>query len=222
MGWSDPSQKPRTAKVIAEELYRLLQNARVAGPYVLVGHSLGGIYVRMFASLYRDETSALVLVDSVVPHQNRRLPRSVTTYNNHFLRVQTWKEDTMFFGLPRVMGWCGNGPVEIRSELRTVDCRTGPWKEHMEEYDAHEESSDQVEKAGPLGDLPVVIISEDLPKANVWNVLQASLLQISTDSCRIIAKGAGHMIPMERPDLVSSVVRDLVDHLRTLNAPPAN
>lgn len=221
MGWSDPSPRPRTVKVMAGELHRLLQNAGITGPYVLVGHSFGGLIVRMFASLYRDERSALVLVDSVVPHEFPRLPRSVTTYNNHFLRVQTWKEDTMFFGLPRLMGWCGNGPATLRSALRTMDCRSGPWKEHMAEYETADESSDQVLKARPLGDLPVVIISEDLHKGNVWNALQAGLIQISTDSCRMIAKRSGHMIPTERPRLIADVVRDLVDRLRTRQAPPA-
>jgi hypothetical protein len=43
LGWSDPSPKPRTTKVIAEELHTLLHNAGIAGPFVLVGHSLGGI-----------------------------------------------------------------------------------------------------------------------------------------------------------------------------------
>ncbi len=212
MGWSDPSPNPRTAKVMAEELHRLLQNAGVAGPYVLVGHSLGGMIARLFASLYRDETSALVLLDSAVPHQYERLPRGVATYANQFLRQETRKQDTMFFGLPRLMGWCGDGPAAIRAALRTVDCRVGPWKEHLAEYARFDESSDQTVKAAPLGDLPVVIISEDANNGQSWNVLQASLIQISTESCRIIAHGSGHDIPSERPGLVARVVRQLVEH----------
>lgn len=213
MGWSDASPKPRTAKVIAEELHRLLQNAGIRGPYVLVGHSLGGMYVRLFARLYPEEASALVLVDSSVPHQFQRLPAELTTYNNRFLRAQTWKEDTMFFGLPRLLGWCGDGPAEIRSALRAVDCRMGPWKEHMAEYEANDTSSDQVVAAGPLGNLPVAVISEDM-SGRGWNRLQAGLVQISTDSCRMIAKGAGHDIPTERPGLIAGVVGQLVEQLR--------
>lgn len=220
MGWSDPSSSPRTARVIAQELHLLLQNAGVGGPYVLVGHSLGGMYVRLFASLHRNVTSGLVLVDSAVPHQYERLPQAITTYSNHFLRVQTWKEDTMVFGVPRLMGWCGDGPAAIRSELRTVDCRVGPWKEHLAEYHAFDESSDEIVKVGPLGSLPLVVISQDSGTGSTWSVLQASLTQLSTDSCRIVAEGSGHDIPSERPELIAGVVRRLVEQSRANRETP--
>ena len=126
MGWSDPSPKPRTVEVMARELHRLLRNAGVGPPYVLVGHSFGGMVVRMFAGLYRDDGAAVVLVDSVSPDQDQLLPRQLEKSNAYFLRDQTLKQDTMLFGLPRLMGWCGNGPSAIRSALRTVDCRVGP------------------------------------------------------------------------------------------------
>ncbi len=55
--------EPRDALQIARELHTALRNAQVPPPYVLVGHSIGGLYVRVFASLYPDEVAALVLVD---------------------------------------------------------------------------------------------------------------------------------------------------------------
>lgn len=51
-GWSDPGPKPRDAQQIAGELHTLLAQAEIAGPYVLVGHSFGGLYARMYAGLY--------------------------------------------------------------------------------------------------------------------------------------------------------------------------
>lgn len=231
MGWSDSSPKPRNALAIAEELHRLLQKAGVPGPYLLVGHSLGGMYVRMFATLNREEVNALVLVDSVTPNQDDRLPSWVGTYNDRYLRGQTLKEDAMFFGLTRWMGWCGNGSPEIQPMMRTVDCRVGPWNEHLAEYSARQENSDEVSKAAPLGNLPVVVMSEDPEKpitapgsglslqmaqefSQDWNMLQSSLTHISTDSCRLIAKGSGHNIQTEQPDLVTAVVRNMVEHFR--------
>jgi pimeloyl-ACP methyl ester carboxylesterase len=64
LGWSDPSPRPRTAAVMADELHTLLHNAGELPPFVLVGHSLGGHNARMFADRYRDEVAALVLVES--------------------------------------------------------------------------------------------------------------------------------------------------------------
>ena len=63
LGQSDPGPKPRSARQIATELHTALQNAGVKPPYVLVGHSLGGPYVRVFADMYPKEVVGMVLVD---------------------------------------------------------------------------------------------------------------------------------------------------------------
>src|SRR4051794_11883465 len=64
MGWSDPSPQPRTPRQIADELHTLLTNAGVAEPYVLVGHSLAGKNVRLFALQHPDQVAGMVLVDA--------------------------------------------------------------------------------------------------------------------------------------------------------------
>ena len=74
LGYSDSSPHPRTSKVIAEELSKLLQNASIAGPVILVGHSMGGYDVRLYASLYPDQVAAMVLVDASHPDQENRFP----------------------------------------------------------------------------------------------------------------------------------------------------
>jgi len=62
-GRSEPTDKPRTFKQIATELHQLLQDAKLAPPYILVGHSMGGATIRAFAFLYKDETAGMVMVD---------------------------------------------------------------------------------------------------------------------------------------------------------------
>ncbi|HXF29061.1 MAG TPA: alpha/beta hydrolase, partial [Chlamydiales bacterium] len=63
-GWSDDSPLPRTSENIAYELHTLLQNAGMKPPYILVGHSFGGLNTRVFEQLYPDEVKAVVLVDA--------------------------------------------------------------------------------------------------------------------------------------------------------------
>jgi pimeloyl-ACP methyl ester carboxylesterase len=67
LGWSDPGATPRTTSNIAAELHAALRAAGVESPYVLVGHSFGGLVVRRFASLYPEEVAGLVLVDPLLP-----------------------------------------------------------------------------------------------------------------------------------------------------------
>jgi len=68
-GWSDPAPTPRNSATIVHDLHELLQRAPVAGPYVLVGHSIGGEYVRIFTSKFPSEVAGVVLVDSTHPDQ---------------------------------------------------------------------------------------------------------------------------------------------------------
>ena len=64
MGWSEASPQPRTAREFAKELHTLLAKANEPGPYVLVGHSLGGYTVRVYAHDYPAEVAGLVLIDA--------------------------------------------------------------------------------------------------------------------------------------------------------------
>jgi pimeloyl-ACP methyl ester carboxylesterase len=68
-GWSEAGPLPRTAGRIADELYELLRSAAVSGPYVLVGHSYGGLVARLFASRHPERTAGLVLVEPAMPEE---------------------------------------------------------------------------------------------------------------------------------------------------------
>ena len=67
MGYSEPGPLPRTAERFAGELHTLLQQARIEGPYVLVGHSAGGLTARVFAHAYAEDVAGVVLIDSMSP-----------------------------------------------------------------------------------------------------------------------------------------------------------
>ena len=74
MGWSEAGPLPRDAAQFAKELHTLLQSADIPGPYVMVGHSLGGLGVRVFVHEYASEVAGVVLVESMNPKQISQLP----------------------------------------------------------------------------------------------------------------------------------------------------
>lgn len=76
LGRSEESSSPRSGEQIATELHALLQKLGVAPPYVLVGHSAGGLYIRSFAHRYPNEIGGMIFVDAVLPEYLRWLQRS--------------------------------------------------------------------------------------------------------------------------------------------------
>ncbi len=80
MGFSDPGPFPRDAGAAVSDLHTLLHRAGIASPYVLVGHSIAGLYVRLYSDRYSSEVSGMVLVDPAVPYQTRRLEAVVPAY----------------------------------------------------------------------------------------------------------------------------------------------
>lgn len=81
LAWSDPGPPPRTMKQEAHELRMLLRAARIQAPYVLVGHSIGGLITRVYAEQYPDEVLGIVLVDST--HEDTTL-----MYQGKLVRVR--------------------------------------------------------------------------------------------------------------------------------------
>ncbi|HKO17632.1 MAG TPA: hypothetical protein VJU82_01975, partial [Acidobacteriaceae bacterium] len=114
----------------------------------------------------------------------------------------------MPFGAPRALGWCGAGTPDLRRKLRAVECDMSWIKETIAEcHSMWNQSAAQARSVSSLGNLPLIVISED-PAKNVKEFLpefekgQQALMQLSTSGSRVIAIGSGHQIQKERPDLV--------------------
>ena len=94
-GWSDPPPAPPTSASITHDLHELLQRAPVPGPYILVGHSIGGDFGRIYAGRFPAEVAGLVLVDSANPDQNE--PPSMLAPIN---RMPTFVRQILCWGSP--------------------------------------------------------------------------------------------------------------------------
>jgi pimeloyl-ACP methyl ester carboxylesterase len=232
LGYSDSSPRPRTSRVFVDELHRLLQNAGIVGPLILVGHSMGGFDVRLYASLYphevAGEVAGVVLVDSSHPEQQKRLPAAINDLDATWLREQEFVEFTMPFGIPRLLGFCGDDDA-----IRAADCNFHSARESVAELKSIAESAAQTANSGSLGDIPLAVLShdpdmlqpglpEDLvkPTNDAWQQMQEGLAHLSTRGRQMIARHSGHYIQLDRPELVVEAVRSVVDQARQPLLPP--
>jgi pimeloyl-ACP methyl ester carboxylesterase len=222
LGYSDSSPQPRTSKVMAEELHAVLQNAGISPPYILVGHSMGGYNIRLFASIYRSEVAGMVLVDSSHPGQEKRFPQALNDLDKTWVREQEFLAFSMPFGIPRLLGFCDKDGA-----VRAADCNFHSTREGVRELKAISESAAQTAATGSLGDLPLAVLShdpdqqepdlpEDLvkPTHDAWQQMQNELAQLSSRSRHVIANQSGHYIQIDRPDLVIEAIHKVVDQAR--------
>jgi pimeloyl-ACP methyl ester carboxylesterase len=226
LGFSGSSSRPRTSQVIAEELHALLRAADIAPPYVLVGHSMGGFDVRLFTSLYRSEVAGMVLVDSSHPDQENRFPPELKNMEGGWLREAEFLEYTMPFGIPRLFDLCESDPLP-----RTAECNFHSARENVAEEKAFAESAAQAAAAGPLGDLPLAVVSHDpdrpssdlpadlaKPTNDAWEKMQEELAHLSSKGTQAVARNSGHYIQIDRPDMVIDAVQGVIEQARSTHA----
>ena len=242
-GWSDSSPYPRTGAQMANELHQLLVNAKIDPPYILVGHSLGGLTVRVFASQYPDEVAGMILLDSGHEDQLERLP-------SEYLRLNDQQESYFSvlgfmsrFGILRLIGNSSNGanmaPPQVAKMPKDVQPLYLMMLSHPSFFDttlaelrALPEITAQVRATGSLGDLPLIVLTadspddaalqsiglgDDFPAAELqrsFNELQTELAALSTNSTQIIVKDSTHAIPLDKPDVVIKAILDMVVMVR--------
>jgi len=230
LGYSDSSPRPRTSRVMAEELHALLQAAGIAPPYVLVGHSMGGYNVRLYTSLHRNEITGMVLVDASHPDQENRFPPALRSMEASWQREAEFLAYTTPLGIPRLLGVCDEDPVR-----RAADCNFNTAQEGIKEMKALTQSAAETAATGSLGDLPLAVLSHDpdkpsselpadlaKPTNQAWEKMQEELAHLSTRGTLTIARNSGHYIQIDRPDLVVEAVHTVLDQTRVqLSAPPS-
>lgn len=194
---SDAASRPRTACELTDDLAQLLRLAQLAGPYVLVGHSLGALLCRLYAQRYLQEVAGLVLIDGPHPEQGSRFARALraTGYQQHAL-VQP------------ILEMAAGSPPEAHPE--GVDFAS---------------SLAQIDPAYRFDALPLVVIASGKPHAQempelpqeaalafdqAWDDMQRDLATLSTRGRHLTATRSGHYVHWDEPDLVVQAIQQIV------------
>jgi pimeloyl-ACP methyl ester carboxylesterase len=193
MGWSEPGPEPRDARQISSELHTLLKDADTEGPYVLVGHSYGGLYARMYAARYPNEVAGVVLVDSSHPEQFTRSPEGRAMYEQ-IRRLGAVIPFLTRLGVIRLFNVYPahpDLPPQQRAQIEAFNSSTRQVATTAAEFRATPETTAQVRSTGTLGDKPLAVISAG-EQSSSWLELQDELAALSSDSIHHVVEGATH------------------------------
>src|SRR5215217_4093417 len=194
MGWSEPGPEPRDARQISSELHTLLNGAAdTEGPYVLVGHSYGGLYARMYAARYSDETAGVVLVDSSHPEQFTRTEEGKAMYENtrRIGAVIPWLARLGVIRLTNFYPAHPDLPSQQRAQIEAFNSSTQQVVTTAEEFRATPETNTQVSNMGSLRDKPLAVLSAG-EQSSSWLEMQDELAALSPDSIHRVVEGATH------------------------------
>lgn len=235
LGWSTRAVSERIPSKVVEELRAMLQAAGIAPPYLLVGHSFGGLVVRYFAAEYPEEVVGAVLVDAmrtdewppVDESQRRQLTRGV--------QLTQWGVLIAYSGLARLTTmsfFCRSGKFtnlftratgghnvleRLTSELNKMPPAVWPivaahWSTpaFFRGMTAHIEgvpgTVTEMLDARPIVGVPVLLLTPGHPKA----ISEMELQKIGPDAKQLIAEKSGHWLHLDEPELVIEQIREMM------------
>jgi len=238
LGFSDPPTRPSTSVNVVDDLHRLLQAAHIAPPYVLVGHSLGGMNVKLYAESHLAEVAGMVLVDPSHEDLGKGAwaidPESQKTYAPYIEllhRCLAAKPEEFVAGSDLVNN-CGPFVDSHYSDaINAVELRRGILPGRLQARVSEQEnvwftSADQVRAAyRPLGAIPIIVLTHEPTargpsetqeqrdqKNQLWIDLHERIAAMSTRGKRLTVAKTTHYIQMDQPQVV---IDSILEVLRT-------
>ena len=215
-GWSESGPLPRHAARIAAELDKLLVYASVPPPYVLVGHSFGGLTIRLFAARRAQAVAGLVLVDATHEQQFQRMAAAgvripMAPTGPIFVLANHW---SVANGLPERLKPLAQRLARAPKAVRSLYGELGRLRH----------SALQVGSIRRMPDVPVVVLARGRRRDDgstraarldrVWRDLQRDLARAMKNGSFKVVPGSGHHIHLDRPDRVVAVIRTVIEAFR--------
>jgi pimeloyl-ACP methyl ester carboxylesterase len=202
-GASDPAQKPRTAGDVVADLHAALAASGVPGPFVLVGHSDGGLFVRLYASLHPDEVVGLVLVDAV----SENLEEAEAALLEELLTPEQLSQ------YQAALEQQANAPFVARVDDEQVDMAASSAEMRAARSDS------------PLRPMPLFVLTHGVPsppapgeppaiardKERIWQQVQDELALLVPNAKHLVVRDSGHIIQQEQPGAVIDAIRQVVE-----------
>jgi pimeloyl-ACP methyl ester carboxylesterase len=203
---------------VAADLHTLLQEAHIPGPYVLVGHSFGGLYSLIFAAEYPDDVAGLVLLDSTSPEQVERKLSGWPGFYEFYRRATALMPSLARLGVTRLIASSsyGDWPADARDEQRA---NSSPrWaRSQRDEFAQSRTSMQQAQSLQDFGDKPLMVLAAGKGHEAAWFAAQEDLAKLSTGARYRVVPGATHQSLLDDKDdaaVSSQAILEVVHALR--------
>ncbi len=234
LGWSSRNDRPTASADVVNYLHTIVQQEKLTGPYVLVGFSAGGLYVRKYYAAHPQGVAGMVLVDSSHEQQDRRM--DVPDVGLNMIR------------LCNALAWSGfvralrlledevppSFDARLAEEQRALFYRTGFCHGMLLQRRDIKLDTAAAESPVGLGELPLTVIQAGVPLSRtryaaqfspdslaqhdrVWPQLQRELVALSTNSEHWVAEHSDHSIPVNQPEIIIRAIREMVARIRVDN-----
>lgn len=231
--WSERGGNAKTGEKIAEELHLLLERSGAAKPYILVGHSFGGMLTRFFVNKYPQDVAGVILIDSQHPGNEKYLSPELYKMVNKGLPGGFLKFANTF-GLARLM-FRNMFPQNEQYKYQNTIMPALLYKSAdgvLEEQDRMALVKKEASTIRSFGSIPLYVISatdEDRFDAFIkdkelkaemvagWNKMQKDLLGLSSVSRQILVPNSSHYINQDQPKVIEDAVKEMIFHTRDIN-----
>ncbi|MEI5906674.1 alpha/beta hydrolase [Bacillus spongiae] len=234
-GWSDPPPNGFNIDMTINDLSKVLEYSNIDSPVILVGHSLGGIYTRLFADKYPEKVSGLILVDA----RNEYLTEKATSYNDIYYEGQDLTFIRIFsqFGFARLFG--ENMIADLIPDYLSLEKYVNvqydtPFLKLLDQEDKQIRTLEKLVKlvkdTQHLDDKPLTIITPDENKElqlnatelgyseqeasnidQIWKDSQMQLTNISNNSELILVPNSGHNVMFDQPNVIIEAILNMAD-----------
>jgi pimeloyl-ACP methyl ester carboxylesterase len=223
-GRSEPAATAQDGAQIATDLHTLLQRGHVPGPYVLAGHSFGGLYVLTFAAGYPDEVAGMVLVDSTAPAAAANPGAASPGHGGSdaaMSRVAALVSTAARLGLGRLYARSAFGslPPRSRDEVRASDATPSTLRSTIDEYLQATASTEQAAALGDFADKPLIVLTAGSGHDAAWSAAQNRMARLSTNSVHRIIAGATHDDLIANQDDAAATTQAILDVVASVRSP---
>ena len=193
-GWSDPPASPQDGAAVAADLHALLDRARITGPYVLVGHSTGGVYARIFAAHYLDQVAGMVMLDSQPNEAFTGLPDFPFLYNVILRRASALFPPLARLGIFRLVNHFSPDvlPAPTRDEERAVTSTASLQRIQRDEFAELPITLKEAAALTTIGDRPLIVVTAAKGALAGWLPLQDRMAGLSTNSVHRVLPDTDH------------------------------